>query len=148
MGESYSFDTGPSNATGRLSCKEATMIRKSSVAGALAGLLMASGIAAAADHKQSVGEKSEMTAVGTAKTSITEAITNAEQATGGKAFAAELENQDGVTVYQVDLLKDGKKQSALVAFDTGKASTTLKAEGGYDEDNEQSDAGAGDAEDN
>ncbi|MGH8559303.1 MAG: PepSY domain-containing protein [Methylococcales bacterium] len=52
--------------------------------------------------------------------SLTEAITAAEQKTGGKAFEAELDDEANTVQFEVETIKDGKIQKVMVNAQTGK----------------------------
>lgn len=59
-----------------------------------------------------------------AKLGIVDAITIAEKIVGGTAYEAELENEDGTIVYEVEVIKDGKEFEVLIDAITGAVLST------------------------
>lgn len=51
---------------------------------------------------------------------VARAVAAAEQATGGKAFEADLDTERGVLVYEIDLVKNGQTVEAAIDAATGK----------------------------
>jgi uncharacterized membrane protein YkoI len=81
-------------------------------------------------------EQQEAAALLNAKTSLVQAITAAEQHTGGKAIDSGIEDQNGkVIAYDVKVIKGNTVQKVLVDIDTGKILevTTADAEHGNGE---------------
>lgn len=91
---------------------------------AVIGLAGTAGIAHAANDR--VGKEAEdgkeITALLNAKTSIAQAIAAAEQETGGKAFEAELESEEGTLEFEVNVAKDSRKRNTFLGF-TGRRSS-------------------------
>lgn len=61
-----------------------------------------------------------------AKLGIVDAITIAQKAVGGMAYEAELETADGAIVYEVEVIKDGKKFKVVVDAITGVVLATTE----------------------
>lgn len=51
---------------------------------------------------------------------VARAVAAAEQATGGRAFEADLDTERGVLVYEIDLVKDGRPMEASVDATSGR----------------------------
>ena len=68
------------------------------------------GAAFAGNGDGEISPQKEIDAVLGAKTSTSQAIAAAEQATGGKAFSAGIDDKDGVLTYEVKTAKTGALQ--------------------------------------
>src|ERR1700730_16355874 len=76
-----------------------------------AGMAFAgAGAAVAGNGDGEMSPQKEVDAVLGAKTSMSQAIAAAEQATGGKAFSAGIDGKDGVLAYEVKTAKTGALQ--------------------------------------
>ncbi|MCR5877707.1 PepSY domain-containing protein [Phenylobacterium sp. J367] len=51
---------------------------------------------------------------------VARAVAAAEQATGGRAFEADLDTERGVLVYEIDLVKDGRPMEATIDATSGQ----------------------------
>ncbi len=67
-------------------------------------------------------------AVPSMQTTLVQAISIAEQQTGGTAVGAELENEAGVTSYEVEVLVDDTVQEVLVSVETGTVIKVVPAD--------------------
>ena len=63
-----------------------------------------------------------------AKISMSQALTAAEQATGGKAVGTGIEDQVGTIHFEVTILKDNARQKVLVDTQTGQVVKTVMAD--------------------
>ena len=76
----------------------------------------------------------EATAIQNAKISLVQAITAAEQYTGGKAIDSGIENQNGkVIAYEVKVVKDNTVQEVLVDLGTGQVMKVTAAHSEHEE---------------
>lgn len=89
---------------------------------ATAIFLGAAGVALA-DHGEKESAK-EITAALNAKTSIAQAITAAEQKTGGRAMKVEIEREKGNYVYEIKTVSNDKIVKAFVDPTSGKVTGT------------------------
>ena len=80
----------------------------------------------------------EIDAVFGAKISISQAIAAAEQATGGKAYSARIDNRNGVVAYEVKTAKTGALEMVSVDINAGNVIKVTPIDAKAD-DNEQSD---------
>lgn len=85
--------------------------------GAAASATAASGTAAEGERK---GEASESAAALAAAHSLSDAIRAAEAKTGGKAFSAAIEDEDEMTVYEIDAATGDKIAEVLVSAASGE----------------------------
>jgi uncharacterized membrane protein YkoI len=74
-------------------------------------------------------DKAEIGALKSAKTSLTDAVTVAEQKGSGKAIDAGLEEHGGKFAYEVETVKDGRTQRAMVDPQSGKLLAATDANG-------------------
>ncbi|MCK9606412.1 MAG: PepSY domain-containing protein [Methylomonas sp.] len=65
-------------------------------------------------------EVNELLLFSQAKISLQEAITAAEQKTGGKAMEAELNDESAAVQFEVEIVKNGKVHEVIVDGKTGK----------------------------
>ena len=79
----------------------------------------------------------EAGAVLAAKVSLSQAIIAAEQATGGKSYAAEVENKDGQLLYEVKTAAANGLQRVEVDSGTGKVVATKPIDTGSESEGEQ-----------
>ena len=77
------------------------------------------GAAFAGNGDGEISPQKEIDAALGAKTSMSQAIAAAEQATGGKAFSAGIEDQDGTFTYEVKTAKTGALQLVRVDINAG-----------------------------
>jgi uncharacterized membrane protein YkoI len=85
-----------------------------------AGMALAgTGAACAGNGDGEMSPQKEIDAVLGAKTSMSQAIAPAEQATGGKAFSAGIDDKDGVLTYEVKTAKTGALQMVRVDINAG-----------------------------
>lgn len=111
-------------------------ISKIAAASAVALSLIAGGATAYAKER-SEAPTNDAAVMSQAKVSISEAIANAEKATGGKAVGSGIENQNGVTHFEVEILKDNARQKVLVDTQTGQVVKTAAADDDDDGDQDQ-----------
>jgi uncharacterized membrane protein YkoI len=90
--------------------------------------LAGAGAAFAGENRGQMDPQSELNAVMSAKTTLTQAIAAAERETNGKAVEAGLENQDGVVAYEIDIAKGNTLQRVLVDADSGKITKLIAAD--------------------
>ena len=88
-----------------------------------AGTLGVAGTASARDNHD--GRTNEAAIVANAKVTMIQAITAAEQQTGGKAVGTGIEDQDGTVFLEVQVLKDGQRQKVLVDPQNGQVVKTV-----------------------
>jgi uncharacterized membrane protein YkoI len=86
---------------------------------ALAAGMAIAGAGAALAGDSEISPQKEIDSVLGAKTSMSQAIAAAEQATGGKAFSAGIDDQDGVLTYEVKTAKTGALQLVRVDINAG-----------------------------
>lgn len=102
---------------------------KTAVAGTLALALATGGLASLAQANERNNDLggNEATAIANAKVTLVQAITAAEQATGGKAVGSGIENQNNTAIfYDVTILKaDGLFYQALVDMQTGQVAKVI-----------------------
>ena len=98
------------------------MIRSKLIPVAMIAVLALSGTGAAfaASEKKTGNEQNETAAVLAAKTSLTQAIVEAEKQGGGKAVHAGIENQNGSIAYDIEVANGTAVQKVLVDLATGK----------------------------
>ncbi|HZP93674.1 MAG TPA: PepSY domain-containing protein [Burkholderiales bacterium] len=65
-------------------------------------------------------DRAELAKLQSGKTTLAGAISAAEQASGGKAFEAAFENENGTAGFQIEVAKNGGTQRFLVEAATGK----------------------------
>ena len=81
--------------------------------GALLGFSLFTGASAnARERRDEPTDDSRI--LSTAKASFSQAITAAEQATGGKAAGTGIEDRNGIVHFEVTILKDNARQKVLV----------------------------------
>jgi uncharacterized membrane protein YkoI len=104
----------------------------------LAASMAIAGTGAALAGDSEISPQKEIDAVLGAKISISQAIAAAEQATGGKAYSAHIDNRNGVVAYEVKTAKTGALQMVSVDINAGNVVkvTPIDAEA---DDNEQAD---------
>jgi uncharacterized membrane protein YkoI len=110
---------------------------------ALATALVLAGSAGAA-YAGTDDRAAELNALRIAKISLTQAITAAEQKAGGKAVNADVDNENGVMSYSVDVLKGNAVQKVLVDVNTGEITKMMPAENDAEQSNEQNGQESGD----
>jgi uncharacterized membrane protein YkoI len=103
----------------------------------IGALTLGGATAALADEGKDEMGKKEIDAVLAAKIPLAQAITAAEQATGGKSYAAEVENKDGQLLYEVKTAAANGLQRVEVDSGTGKVVTTKPIGGGSENEGEQ-----------
>ena len=69
----------------------------------------------------------------TAKVTLNQAVTAAEQATGGKAADTGIEDQNGVVHFEVTILKDNARHKVLVDTQTGQVVKIVASKDGVDD---------------
>jgi uncharacterized membrane protein YkoI len=74
-------------------------------------------------------DKAELAKLSKSPTSLTAAIAAAEQDTGGKAFNAAREDEDGQANFEVEVIKDKVVHEVKVDVATGKVMTVSAGEG-------------------
>jgi uncharacterized membrane protein YkoI len=79
----------------------------------------------------------EMTALQNAKISLVQAITGAEQKSGGKAISAGLNNENGAMTYGVEVIKGNSVETVLVDLNSGDVVKVLSADSDAEGNNEQ-----------
>ncbi len=93
------------------------MLKTKAIPAVIAGaLVLAPTLALADEHDDRAG----LSAFGNAKVSLPQAIAAAEQELSGKAFRADLEDQNGKLLYEVAVLKDGTAHKVKVNAELGK----------------------------
>lgn len=116
------------------------MNRQTLITALVAGTLAAGGIGGLAYAKERGESRTDEAAVlSAAKITMSEALTAAEQAVGGKAVGSGIEDQDGTVLYEVTILKDGARQKVLIDPQSGKVAKTVKADDEHDEEGEGND---------
>jgi uncharacterized membrane protein YkoI len=95
-------------------------------------------IAGAATLSRAIVRSVLTDAVFGAKISISQAIAAAEQATGGKAYSARIDNVNGVVAYEVKTAKTGALEMVSVDINAGNVVKVTPIDAKAD-DNEQSD---------
>ena len=93
------------------------MIRKHILA--LAAVVALGGVAGIA-HAGDTLDAPAMTRLMEAKTSLGQAIAIAEKETGGKAFDAGFDSEDGTMTLEIEVLKDKNVSKVRIDPDTGK----------------------------
>jgi uncharacterized membrane protein YkoI len=104
-------------------------------------LVLAAGMAiagAALAGDTEISPQKEIDAIFGAKISISQAIAAAEQATGGKAYSARIDNMNGVVAYEVKTAKTGVLEMVSVDINAGKVVKVTPIDAKAD-DNEQAD---------
>ena len=86
----------------------------------------------------------EMAALRNAKISLAQAITGAEQKSGGKAINAGLNNENGAMTYGIEVIKDNSIETVLVDLNTGEVVKVLPADTEPEGNNEQNGQESGD----
>jgi uncharacterized membrane protein YkoI len=76
-------------------------------------------------------DKAALTTIGSAKTSLSQAIKSAEDKFGGKAIDAGLAENNGPPSYDVLVVHNGRLQQARVNVDTGAVAALQAAPGGF-----------------
>ena len=105
---------------------------------ALAASMAFASTGAALAGDSEISPQKEIDAVFGAKISISQAIATAEQATGGKAYSARIDNRDGVLAYEVKTAKTGALEMVSVDINAGNVVKVTPIDAKAD-DNEQSD---------
>ena len=105
---------------------------------ALATSMAIAGAAAAFAGDSEISPQKEIDAVFGAKISISQAIAAAEQANGGKAYSARIDNGNGVVAYEVKTVKTGALQMVSVDINAGNVVKVTPIDAKAD-DNEQAD---------
>ena len=106
-------------------------------------LVLAAGIAiagagAALAGDSEISPQKEIDAIFGAKISISQAIAAAEQATGGKAYSARIDNVNGAVAYEVKTAKSGALDMVSVDINAGKVVKVTPIDAKAD-DNEEAD---------
>ena len=106
------------------------MIRRKFLTATLAGVIASGAIggsvaAYARDNEQATNEAA---IIANAKITMVQAIAAAEQQVGGKAVGTGIEDQDGTVYFEVQVVKDGARQKALVDPQTGKVVKIVTAD--------------------
>jgi uncharacterized membrane protein YkoI len=91
-------------------------------------LIVAGAAAYAGESRDSPTDESR--ALSSAKISMSQALTAAELATGGKAVGTGVEDQDGDVHFEVTILKDNVRQKVLVDTQTGQVVKIVLADDG------------------
>jgi uncharacterized membrane protein YkoI len=86
---------------------------------ALAACMSIAGATAAIADDSEISPQKEIEAVLGAKISISQAIAAAEQATGGKAYSARIDNMNGAVAYEVKTAKTGTLELVSVDINAG-----------------------------
>jgi uncharacterized membrane protein YkoI len=89
-------------------------------------------------------DSQEMAALRNAKISLAQAITGAEQQSGGKAINAGLNNENGAMTYGVEVIKGNTVQTVLIDINTGQVVKVLSADTEPEGNNEQNGQESGD----
>ena len=89
-------------------------------------------------------DSQEMTVLRNAKISLAQAITGAEQQSGGKAINAGLNNENGAMTYGVEVIKGNTIQTVLIDINTGQVVKVLSADTEPEGNNEQNGQETGD----
>lgn len=116
------------------------MIRKKLLRAAFAGMMAFSAIGlpiAAYAHSERATDEAAIMA--NAKVTMAQAMATAEQQVGGKAVGTGIEDQDGTVYFEVQVLKDGKRQKVLVDPQTGKVVKTVTADNEHNENGHEGD---------
>jgi uncharacterized membrane protein YkoI len=119
------------------------MFRKQLIPVALA-TVMALGSTVGAVYAGSDDNGKEMTALQNAKISLAQAITGAEQKSGGKAISAGLNNENGAMTYGVEVIKGNTVETVLVDLNSGEVVKMLPADNEPEGNNEQNGQESGD----
>jgi len=82
------------------------------VAGTLASAAISGSVATYARDRDKPTDEAAIMA--NAKISMAQAIATAEQQVGGKAVGTGIEDEDGTVYFEVEVLKDGKRQKVLI----------------------------------
>jgi uncharacterized membrane protein YkoI len=93
------------------------------VAGTLAAVAISGSVTAYARDRDKPTDETAVMA--NAKISMAQAIATAEQQVGGKAVGTGIEDEDGTVYFEVEVLKDGKRQKVLIDPQTGKIVKTV-----------------------
>ena len=104
-------------------------------------LIMAAGVAAAGGpvyaQKPGVMPNDAMTDRATARISLVQAVTTAEQHSGGRASRAELENENGRLVYGVEVSDNTKTTDVKVDATDGSVVSAQVDQGDEESENRQ-----------
>jgi len=100
--------------------------------------VLATGALGGAALAKDQGDQSDAAALASAKVSLSQAITAAEQQVHGKAVSADVDNQNGVVNLAVEVATDQGVQTVLVDPQTGKVSA-VQAGGDDEQEGEQAD---------
>ena len=91
------------------------------VCAAIAALCVGLGTGAmAASEAAGGGDQQELAAVASARITLQQATAIAEKETGGKATASGIDNENGVTTYDVTIDQGGAPKQVLADLQTGK----------------------------
>ena len=93
------------------------------MAGTLASAAISGSVAAYARDRDKPTDETAIMA--NAKISMAQAIATAEQQVGGKAVGTGIEDEDGTVYFEVEVLKDGKRQKVLIDPQTGNVVKTV-----------------------
>ena len=103
---------------------------------AILALSLGGGVALVSAHQVEDDDAKERAAVQAAKVTLGEAIAAAEkEVAGGRAFEAEVDTENGVTSYFVEVDKDGV-QRVQVDMQTGQAVKVAEADDDGDDDDD------------
>ena len=100
------------------------------------GLSLIAGTAGAYAKDSREGPTDEARILSSAKISMSQALTAAEQATGGKAVGTGIEDRDGTVHFEVTILKDNTRQKVLVDTQTGIVVKTITADNDDERDSD------------
>lgn len=115
------------------------MTAKRMVLAAVAALGLAGGAALVSAHQVEDEDAQERAALQAAKITLSEAIAAAEkEVPGGKVIEAEVDVENGVAGYFIEIEKDGV-QTVLVDMQTGQASKIAEADDDDDDEDEDDD---------
>jgi hypothetical protein len=112
------------------------MFRKRLIPIALATAVVLGGTVGAV-YAGSDNNAKELTALQNAKISLVQAITGAEQKSGGKAIGAGLNNENGAMTYGVEVRKGNTVETVLVDLNSGDVVKVLPADSDAEGNNEQ-----------
>ena len=78
-------------------------------------------------------------AIASAKISLTQAVTAAEQHVGGRASKAEYERHEGQWVFDIEVVKDKKVMDVKVDPTSGKVIAATEDKADHDDDHDKAD---------
>ena len=101
----------------------------------IAAVLASAGVVAFAANKM----ESDFAALAAAKISLSQAIANAEQHTGGKAVKGEFEHSKAGWAYDVEIVNGAKTVDVRVNSDTGTVISAVEDQIDQDEEHDERD---------